>query len=269
MDDTVQGLLQYGYLILFVFVLVEQVGLPVPAVPVLLGVGALAGAGRMSLLPAFGAALAASLPPDLVWYELGRRRGSRVLSLLCRISLEPDSCVRRTENLFMRRGRKTLLIAKFLPGLSTVAPPLAGMVGIARSQFLALDIGAAILWAGAWMGLGWAFSDALELVAARAAYLGNWLGIVVGAALAGYVLIKLVQRRRFLRSLRIARITPEELKSRLDLGDETLAVVDTRSALDVTAAPYAIPGALWIAAEDIDRRHDEVPRGREIVLYCS
>src|SRR5216117_31852 len=105
MSDTLQSLVQYGYLLLFAFVLAEQIGLPVPAVPILLGVGALAGAGRMSLALAFAAALAAYLPPDLVWYELGRRRGNRVLGLLCRISLEPDSCVRRTENLFMRRGR--------------------------------------------------------------------------------------------------------------------------------------------------------------------
>jgi len=269
MDDAVQGLLQYGYVLLFAFVLAEQVGLPVPAVPVLLGVGALAGGGRMSLTLAFAAALAASLPPDVIWYELGRRRGARVLGLLCRISLEPDSCVQRTENLFMRRGRKALLIAKFFPGLSTVAPPLAGMVGIARWQFLALDVAAAILWAGAWMGLGYVFSDALELVASRAARLGNVLLIVVGAALAAYVCVKFVQRQRFLRSLRVAQITPEELKGRLDVGDETLAVVDTRSVLDVTAAPYAIPGALWIAAEDIARRHGELPRGRELVLYCS
>src|SRR5438552_8946160 len=108
MSETLEILSQYGYLVLFAFVLAEQIGLPVPAVPVLLGVGALAGAGRMSLALAFAAALAASLPPDLVWYELGRRRGNRVLGLLCRISLEPDSCVRRTENLFMRRGRMAL-----------------------------------------------------------------------------------------------------------------------------------------------------------------
>ncbi len=269
MSETVRLLLEYGYVLLIVFVFVEQVGLPVPAMPVLLGVGALAGAGRMSLVVAFGAAIVASLPPDLIWYELGRRRGSRVLGLLCRISLEPDSCVRRTENLFMERGRKALLIAKFLPGLSTVAPPLAGMVGIPRWQFIALDIAAAILWAGTWMSLGYIFSDALEAAASRAARLGNWLGVVLGVALASYVLIKFVQRRRFLRSLRIARITPEELKNRLDIGDETLAVVDTRSVLDVDAVPYAIPGAIWIAAEDIGRRQGELPRGREIVLYCS
>jgi membrane protein DedA with SNARE-associated domain len=269
MNDTLQGLLQYGYVLLFVFVLAEQVGLPVPAVPVLLGVGALTGAGRMSLAWAFGVALAASLPPDLLWYELGRRRGTRVLTLLCRVSLESDSCVRRTENLFIRRGRKALLVAKFFPGLSTVAPPLAGMVGIARSQFIALDIAAVILWAGTWLGLGYVFTDALELVASRAARLGNSILVVVAAALVSYVSIKFVQRQRFLRSLRTARITAEELKRRLDSGDDRLTVIDTRSVLDVDAVPYGIPGAMWIVAEDIDQRQRELPRDREIVLYCS
>src|SRR5713226_2589187 len=157
MSETVQVLLQYGYVVLFAFVLAEQIGLPIPAVPVLLGVGALAGAGRMSPALALGVVLAASLPPDIVWYELGRRRGGRVLGLLCRISLERDSCVRRTENLFIRSGRKALLVAKFFPGLSTVAPPLAGMVGVGRRQFIVLDSLGAIVWSGAWMSVGYVF----------------------------------------------------------------------------------------------------------------
>src|SRR5690242_8849654 len=195
MTGAVESLVQYGYVLLAAFVLAEQIGLPVPAVPILLGVGALIGVGRMSLPLAFAAALAASLPPDVVWYELGRRRGARVLAILCRISLEPDSCVRNTENLFMRRGRGALLIAKFFPGFSTVAPPLAGMVGIARWQFLVLDIAAAILWAGTWMTLGYIFSDALDLVASWAGRLGNSLGVVIGVALGGYVAYKFIQRR--------------------------------------------------------------------------
>jgi len=269
LSDALPGLIEYGYVLLFVFVLAEQVGLPLPAVPVLLGIGALAGTGRMSAPLALGVALVASLIPDLVWYELGRRRGGRVLGLVCRLSLEPDSCVRRTETLFMRLGRKALVIAKFFPGLSTVASPLAGMVGIRRWQFITLDVLAIALWTGTWMSLGWIFADVLEIVASRAARLGHWLGAVVAAALAGYVAIKFIQRRRFLRSLRIARITPEELKRRLDSGDETFVVIDTRSPLDVTAVPHAIPGAIWIAAEDIDRRRAELPRDRDIVLYCS
>jgi len=267
--DAVEVLAQYGYVMLFGFVLAEQVGLPVPAVPALLGVGALAGTGRMSLLLAFAVVLAASLPPDLVWYELGRRRGSRVLGLLCRMSLEPDSCVRRTENLFTRTGRKALVIAKFFPGLSTIAPPLAGMVGVGRVPFIVLDSAGAITWAGVWMGLGYVFSNALELVAAWAARLGHYVGVVAAAVLAAYVVVKYVERRRFLRSLRIARITPDELKRRLDAGDGDVAVIDTRSALDVAAEPYAIPGAIWIDAEEIDHRHHELPRNRELVLYCT
>lgn len=267
--EAVQVLAQYGYVMLFGFVLAEQVGLPVPAVPALLGVGALAGAGRMSLVTAFAVVLLASLPPDLVWYELGRRRGGRVLGLLCRISLEPDSCVRRTEGLFTRSGRKALLIAKFFPGLSTIAPPLAGMVGVGRGTFLALDSAGALAWSGTWMGLGYLFSDALELVAGWAARLGHYVFLVAGAALVSYVAVKFVQRRRFLRSLRIARITPDELKRRLDAGDGDVVVIDTRSALDVSAAPYAIRGAIWIDADEIDRRHGELPRDREIVLYCT
>ena len=269
MDSTVQFLLRYGYLLLFVVVLAEQIGLPIPAVPVLLGVGALAGNGGMRLVIALGVAVAASLPPDLIWYEFGRRRGSRVLGVLCRVSLEPDSCVRRTETLFVRHGRRTLLIAKFLPGLSTIAPPLAGIVGIARGPFVVLDSLGALVWAGAWMGLGYAFSDALEAVAAQAARLGNWLLVVIGGALMAYIVTKFIQRQRFLRSLRMARIMPAELKRRLDQGDSDLLIVDTRSHLDAHAVPYGIPGALWITAEEIDRRHQELPAGREIVLYCT
>jgi membrane protein DedA with SNARE-associated domain len=267
--DVLQVVVQYGYAILFGFVLAEQVGLPVPAVPALLAVGALAGAGRLSLPVAFAAVLAASLPADLAWYELGRRRGRGVLALLCRISLEPDSCVRRTENLFTRSGKKALLVAKFFPGLSTIAPPLAGMIGVGRVSFVTLDAAGAIVWSGAWMGLGYLFSDALDPVAASAARLGHYVGVVAAAVLAAYVLVKHVERRRVLRALRIARISADELKRRLDAGDGGVFVVDTRSALEVAAAPYAIRGAVWIAAEDIDARQGEIPRDRDVVLYCT
>jgi membrane protein DedA with SNARE-associated domain len=269
MDGTIGFLLAYGYGVLFVSVLAEQVGLPVPAVPVLLGVGALAGGGRMSGWVALGVAVAASLPPDLVWYELGRRRGSRVLGVLCRVSLEPDSCVRRTENLFMRQGRRTLVIAKFLPGLSTIAPPLAGIVGVSRGQFLFLDGLGALIWSGTWIALGYLATDAIEVVAAEVARLGNWMLAVAGAGLGCYVLVKYVRRRRFLWRLRMARIMPEELKRRLEEGDGGLAVIDARSSLDVSAVPYRVPGARWIAAEEIDRRGREIPSDRDIVLYCS
>lgn len=269
MSDTLAFLLQYGYVILYACVLAEQIGLPVPAVPVLLGMGALAGAGEMSLALALGVVLAASLPPDLVWYELGRRRGPRVLARICAISLEPDWCVRRTESMFIRFGRKLLLVAKFLPGLSAVASPLAGSAGVARWQFILLDVTGALLWAGTWMGIGYAFSEALDVVAGWVARLGGYALLLAGAALAAYVVLKYAKRQRIFRELRMARITPEELRRRIEAGDGGLAIIDTRSALDVRAVPFLIPGAIRIDADEVERRHAELPKDREIVLYCT
>ena len=269
MSDTLAFLLQYGYVILYACVLAEQIGLPVPAVPVLLGMGALAGAGEMSLALALGVVLAASLPPDLVWYELGRRRGPRVLARICAISLEPDWCVRRTESMFIRFGRKLLLVAKFLPGLSAVASPLAGSAGVARWQFILLDVTGALLWAGTWMGIGYAFSEALDVVAGWVARLGGYALLLAGAALAAYVVLKYAKRQRIFRELRMARITPDELRRRIDAGDGGLAIIDTRSALDVRAVPFLIPGAIRIDADEVERRHAELPKDREIVLYCT
>jgi len=258
-----------AYLVLFVFVLAEQIGLPIPSVPLLLGVGAFAGTGRMSVVGALATALAASLPPDLVWYELGRRRGRRVLDVLCRLTLEPDSCIRRTENLFMRQGRWALLVAKFVPGLSTIAPPLAGVVGLARTPFVSLDILGALIWAGTWIAIGWLSSGAIAPLLELGARVGHW-GLAAGAlALAAYVAGKLVRRRLFLRSLRVARIEPRELKERLDAGDQDLVVIDTRSALDVAVELRKIPGAFWIPAESIEQRTGQIPIDRKVVLYCS
>jgi len=258
-----------AYLVLFVFVLAEQIGLPIPSVPLLLGVGAFAGTGRMSVVGALATALAASLPPDLVWYELGRRRGRRVLDVLCRLTLEPDSCIRRTENLFMRQGRWALLVAKFVPGLSTIAPPLAGVVGLARTPFVSLDILGALIWAGTWIAIGWLSSGAIAPLLELGARVGHW-GLAAGAlALAAYVAGKLVRRRLFLRSLRVARIEPRELKERLDAGDPDLVVIDTRSALDVAVELRKIPGAFWIPAESIEQRTGQIPIDRKVVLYCS
>ena len=269
MGDTLAVLVQYGYVMLYALLLADQIGLPIPAEPALLGVGALAGTGSMSLPIALGVVVAASLPPDLVWYELGRRRGSRVLARLCAISLEPDFCVHRTERVFMRLGRTLLLVAKFLPGFSALASPIAGAAGVPRWQFVLLDVGGALLWAGTWLGLGYVFSGALDVVAGWIARLGGYGLVLAGAALAAFIAYKYAQRQRIFRELRMARITPEELKRRLDAGDDSLAIVDTRTALDVKMVPYQIRGALWIEADEVERRRTELPRDREIVLYCT
>lgn len=267
-DEAIQFLVRQGYTVLFVWVLVEQIGLPLPAIPLLLAAGALAGAGRLNIAIAIGVAVLAALLSDIVWYQIGRHRGSQVLQLLCRISLEPDWCVRRTEDVFARHGARSLLVAKFIPGLNTVAPPLAGIFRMRLPRFLLFDSLGALLWAGGFAGLGYLFSQQLERVAASALRLGTSLvGVLVGG-LAAYIIWKYVQRQRFLRQLRIARISPEELKRKLDAGEDVV-IVDLRHSLDFQAKPHTIPGALRLPVEELEQRHHEIPSNRDIVLYCT
>jgi membrane protein DedA with SNARE-associated domain len=251
-------------------VFADQLGVPLPAIPALLAIGALAAAGKINTGLTLALIVAACLLADLIWYSLGRRMGSRVLRLLCKISLEPDSCVRRTENIFLRYGVRALLVTKFVPGLGAVAPPLAGIVGIGAPRFAAYSAAGGLLWGGTWTGIGYLAGDAVKQIPyqGQGQRVGTALAVAVAVGVVGYVMSKWIRRRRFLRSLWIARISPEELKADLESGTPTL-VVDLRSDLDVGAAPYVIPGALRIAAEELERRHAEIPRDREVVVYCS
>ncbi|HSE86868.1 MAG TPA: VTT domain-containing protein [Candidatus Binatia bacterium] len=268
MDKAAQFLVQHGYLLLFAWVLVEQLGLPIPAVPLLLAAGSLAGSGRMDLALAVSLALIAVVLADVFWYCLGRYRGGRILKLLCRISLEPDSCVRRTENIFLRHGAHSLLVAKFVPGLNTAAPSLAGIFRMPLPRFMLFDALGGLFWIVTFTGLGLIFSDQLEQIAAYFSRWGGWLVVLLVGSLAVYILWKYLQRRRFLHRLRIARISAKELMEKLTAGDKTL-IVDLRQPLDVEAHPYTIPGALRMAMEEFEERHQEIPRDRDIVLYCS
>ena len=207
MSGPVSFVLHHPYLVLFGAVLAEQLGLPVPAMPFLLGAGALVGMNRLDPVPALGLAVLASLLADVLWYEAGRRKGGAILKLLCRISLEPDSCVRRTENIFAKQGARTLLFAKFLPGLNTVAPPMAGMIGMRLPRFLLWDALGALLWSGAYFLVGLAFSDQIETIAERAAAFGGRFVVGLLALFALWLLYKYAQHQRFIRELRIARIT--------------------------------------------------------------
>jgi len=267
-SETLEFVARHGYLVLFVWTAAEQLGLPIPAIPLLLAAGAMAGAGRLSLGAVVLVSAVASLIADSVWYEMGRRKGVRVLQFLCRVSLEPDSCVRRTEQIFERYGVRSLLVSKFLPGLATVAPPLAGIFGMRWLPFLLLAGLGAVVYTGTFAGLGYLFSAQLEMLAERSLQFGEGLLVFLGGSLAAYVLLKLWQRRRFIRRLRTARITPEELKQRLDAGEDVF-IVDLRHLLDLEADPHHIPGAVHLSPDDLDARHREVPRDRDIVLYCT
>jgi membrane protein DedA with SNARE-associated domain len=265
LEQAADFLIRHGYAVLFGWVLLEQMGLPIPAAPLLIAAGALARAGKINLTFAVGLAFVAVILADLFWYSLGRYRGGRILKLLCRISLEPDSCVRRTENLFVRRGVHALLVAKFVPGLNTAAPSLAGIFRMPLRRFMIFDSLGALFWVVTVTSLGLLFSEQLEEIALR---WGGWLVAVLAGSLAAYVLWKFIQRRRFLRRLRIARITAKELMDKLTAG-ENISIVDLRQPMDIEAFPQMIPGALRIAMEEIEERHKEIPRDRDVVLYCS
>jgi membrane protein DedA with SNARE-associated domain len=268
MSDTLHFLARHGYLVLFAWVLAEQLGVPLPSTPFIIAAGALAHTGQLNFGSALFVAFSASMIADLIWFEIGRRRGTRVLKFLCRISLEPDYCVRRTENTFARYGAKTLIVGKLVPGISVLATPMAGVYGLARSRFLFFDGLGILLWIGMFELLGYLFSDQLEDVIAYGSRFGGLLSVLFVGALAAWVGWKYAQRRRFLRSLRVARITPEQLKAELDSGADLL-IVDLRHALEDEAEPRTLPGALRLPAEKLEERGAELPRGKTLVLYCS
>jgi membrane protein DedA with SNARE-associated domain/rhodanese-related sulfurtransferase len=264
--DNLQFLEHYGVVILPALAVAEQIGIPLPAVPALLAVGALAAHGRISIPLVLGAISLAALATDFAWYELGRRRGARVLARLCQLSLEPDSCLRRAESIFARHGARSMLAAKFVPGLTTVMPPLAGVFAVPRVRFALYDLAGVLLWAGTWLALGYYFSDAIVLIAAQAAALGRMLGLVVVVVLAGYILVKYVRRHLFLRKLRAASVSPEALRRRLDAGED-ITIIDLRSPLEIRATPYAIPWSRWLAVDAIDEQEAEFLQSRDVVVY--
>ena len=268
MADTLQFLVKHGYVVLFVSVLVQQLGLPLPSTPFIIAAGALAHSGQLSFAAVLLIACSAALIADLVWFEIGRRRGARVLQFLCRISLEPDYCVRRTENSFARHGAQTLVIGKLVPGVSVLATPMAGVYGFSRARFILFDGLGILLWIGLFELLGYLFSDQLEDVVAYVSRFGGLLVLLLAGGLASYVVWKYVQRRRFLRSLRVARITPEQLKEELDSGTD-LVIVDLRHAMEDETEPRTLPGAVRLPAEKLEERGEELPRGKTLVLYCS
>src|SRR5580692_5815792 len=234
MHHPMEFLLRHGYPLLFAAVLAEQLGAPLPSGPILLAMGALVGTGKYTWTEALSLSVVACMIADGVWYGIGRRKGSSVLKLLCRISLEPDSCVSSTRQWFKRLGGWALVIAKFVPGLSTVAPPMAGLSKMPWWKFMGADGLGGFLWAGAFLLLGHVFRAQLEDVLAYAARLGGALITVLAAVLTLWIGWKYYQRRKFIKGLRVARIRPEELKEELN----DVVILDLR-----TAEEYASDGA--------------------------
>ena len=259
---------QYGLLLVFLNVLVEQAGVPVPAVPTLVVAGALAATDRLPVSGVVLAAVLACLVGDLAWYAAGRRFGSGVMRTICRISLSPDSCVKQSELRFQRWRGRVLLIAKFVPGLSTMAPPLVGAMGLRLPTFLLLDGLGSLLWAGLAVGLGYAFAAQIDVVLATLASAGTFAFELLLVLLALYIAVKWWQRRRLLLALRMARITVDELNQAI-AGGRSPIVVDVRSQPARLLDSRVIPGALLADLDSVGRTLQDIPPDRELVIYCS
>ena len=268
MQEITRLIAQYGLSLVFANVLLEQIGLPVPAIPTLVIAGALAVDGKISAWATFGAAFAACTIGDVLWYLAGRLYGRRVMRLLCRISLSPDSCVRQTENQFERWGGSALVLAKFIPGLSSIAPPLAGATRLAWPTFLLLNSVGVVIWAGVAIGAGMLFHAEIDRLLFRMEGLGSWALGTIGVLLAGYIALKWWQRRRLHKMLRIARISVGEL-SKLIEGGKKPVVVDVRSSVARNEDLRFIPGALVMELAEVERSLDQLPIEREIIFYCS
>ena len=258
-----------GLWFVFLNVLLEQLGAPVPALPTLFLAGALAAAGRLPGLLLLGLALLACLLGDLAWYGAGRLFGGRVMSLLCRISLTPDVCVRQTQGSFERWGAKILIVAKFIPGLALIAPPLAGATGMALPRFIAYSLLSAALWSGSALLAGALLHGQVEALLPRLIGLGGTLlAVLLLTLLLGYVGYRWSERRRMRRALQMARISVGELDGLLRSPDPPV-VLDVRLASAQGPQGHRIPGALHVPLQAIAQQAAALPRDRDIVLYCS
>jgi len=268
MELSTHVLLAYGYLLLFAWVLIEQFGIPLPATPVLMAAGALSAQGQLSFSFALVIGIAASLLADSAWFLVGRRYGHHVLRILCKLSLEPTTCVRRTQNSFGRRRAATLVIAKFIPGLATLAPPVAGENGMGFGTFLLFDGIGSALWVGALLTAGRFCGDLLKRDARVLDWVGRFSGGLLLLGIVGFFVARILRRRVIMKELAAARLDPADLKRQLDEGEEVF-IVDLRHPLEFLPDPYTLPGAMHFSPESLQSRHHEIPRDRDVVLFCT
>ena len=266
LDTLIRLIAEYGLLVMFVNILVQQLGAPLPGYPMLMVTGALAARGELNLPALLGTAVAACLIADSVWYAIGAHSGRRVLRTLCRISLSPDRCVRQTESIFTRFGASSLLLAKFIPGFASVATALAGAMRISRGAFLLFDALGATLWAGVGLGLGWLFAPAIREIAAGLAQFGQWGLMVIALVIALFIAAKWWQRHRFNIQLQMARLSVDTLTELLARGERPL-IVDVRSP--AARDDGRIPGAILSLGDELGPELTAHPREALIVVYCA
>jgi membrane protein DedA with SNARE-associated domain len=265
MDGFAGLVARYGLAAVFLFTFLENVGLPIPAFPVLMLAGAYASARHTAVPLVVGVAVAGALLADGIWYFVGRWRGKRVLDHLCRVSFNPDACLERAVDGFHRRKSATILFAKFLPGVNTIMPPLAGVTAMPFSSFLLLDAAGSLLWAGAGVALGFAFG---EEIAESARGIQGAMGWILAGGLAATVAWRVAYRLYLVRVFSAPRVSPEELLRRMKEG-EGVMVLDLRRDDDFAESDRMIAGALRVRPASFHRYAHELPRDRDLVFYCT
>lgn len=268
MEDLIALLAGHALAVVFLVTLVARVGAPLPAAPLLVVAGGLAAGRGGQWAGLLAVAVAANVLGDGVWFWAGRRWGQRVLGLLCRVSLSPDSCVRQSESLVLRWGAGALIAAKFVPGVSVVAAPMAGALGMSRRRFVAYDALGGALWAGLFLGLGSAFHDMLEEVLLAMADAGLAAALLLVVAIGLFVAWRWWRRRRARRARATPRITVGELQALIACGAAPV-ILDVRSAAAAGLGGPRIPGAMPVDLAAIEAHGQALPREREIVLYCN
>jgi membrane protein DedA with SNARE-associated domain/rhodanese-related sulfurtransferase len=264
--QIIQLIQEYGLLIVFACVFIEQIGLPIPAYPTLLITGALINQGNFSATTLLLTAVVAAVMADFFWYSSGRKYGNKVMTRLCRISLSPESCVRQTEAMYLRIGPSALLFCKFIPGFASVSSALAGTLGTKRITFLIFDGLGSAIWAGSAILLGSLFSSAIDELLNVLTQMGKWGGLLIAFGLFVFIATKWVQRYRFLKSLRMAQISVAELEQMINAG-LTPTIIDVRP-LHLQDSGI-IPGAITMTMDSVNSVILESTTEDEIVLYCA
>jgi membrane protein DedA with SNARE-associated domain/rhodanese-related sulfurtransferase len=268
--DALRSLLQdHAAALVFWNVLFEQLGLPIPAMPTMILAGALGAQAPQSLLAVSAAALVACVGSDTALYLIGRRYGHGVMRRFCGLSLSPDSCVRQTSLHFERWGGLTLVLGKFLPGIGTVAPPLAGVMRVGWPRYLLLTGIGSLLWIGVAVGAGALFHTQVGLILAKLEDLGSTAIVILAALLLAFVAFKWWERQRFYKAVRMARITVDELLDLIE-GKADPVIVDLRIGADrARDGRRSIPGARAMELTEVDRHLAQFPKDREIVFFCN
>jgi membrane protein DedA with SNARE-associated domain/rhodanese-related sulfurtransferase len=261
----------FGYAGVFVFVFMEQMGIPIPAFPALLAAGALVASGALNLAFCVIVAVIAALVADNIWYGIGRVKGLSVLHLMCRLSWKPDVCVGKTKSLFAHHGAKSLIFAKFIPGLSTLAPPLAGITQVPFNRFILYDGMGTLIWAIPPLLAGAYLQKTSEALASRVHPMMPYLPWICLAMVSVVLIWRFLNRRIYLRALRQTMregIDPEELNRMIDRADD-IVVVDIRDEMTARANPIAIANARWIPLPTLASRISELPTDKPVIVYCD